>query len=87
MSKVKSPGVGRLVTNLMPGVTAATSLIMLVNGFWFVMMIMAQIKLGSGSGSLFGGFDSELIVRFGSGLSRERLLPAPTPWSAVSGGA
>ena len=74
LSDVKAPGVGRLVTNLIPGVTAVTSLLMLVNGFWFVMMIMAQIRLGSGSSSLFGGFNSEMIVRFGSGLSRAREL-------------
>jgi membrane associated rhomboid family serine protease len=74
LSTVRAPGVGRLVTNLLPGVTAATSLIMLVNGFWFVVMLMAQMKVGSGDSSLFGGFNQELIVRFGSGLSRERLL-------------
>ena len=62
------------MTDLIPGVTAATSLIMLVNGFWFVVMLMAQMKAGSGDSSLFGGFTGELIVRFGSGLSRERVL-------------
>ena len=71
---MRAPGVGRLVTNLIPGVTAATSLIMLVNGFWFVMMLIAQMKVGSGDASLFGGFNQELIVRFGSGLSEARLL-------------
>ncbi len=76
LSAVRAPGVGRLVTNLIPGVTAATSLIMLVNGFWFVVMLMAQMKAGSGDTSLFGGFNSELIVRFGSGLSREVPLPS-----------
>ena len=76
LSTVRAPGVGRLVTNLIPGVTAATSLIMLVNGFWFVMMLMAQLKVGSGDTSLFGGFGQELIVRFGSGLSQARVLPS-----------
>lgn len=74
LSGVRAPGVGRMVANILPGVTAASSLIMLVNGFWFVIMLMAQMKAGSGETSLFGGFGSELIVRFGSGLSRERLL-------------
>jgi len=66
MAGVSVPGPGRLLSNLFPGITAATSLIMLVNGFWFVIMMMAQIK--SGSGGL--GFDGEFLVRFGSGLSR-----------------
>lgn len=74
LSAVSRPGVGRLLTNLLPGITAVTSLIMLVNGFWFVMMIMAQIKAGGGSVSPFGGFDVEMIVRFGAGMSRERIL-------------
>jgi membrane associated rhomboid family serine protease len=65
LGRVKGPGAGRLVTNLLPGVTAATSLIMLVNGFWFAMMLMAQIKSGTGGFS----FDPEMLVRFGSGLS------------------
>jgi len=64
-----------MVSNLLPGVTATTSLLMLVNGFWFVMMLMAQIKSGGSNGlGLFSAFDQELIVRFGSGLSRPRLL-------------
>ncbi len=78
LQAVRAPGVGRLLTNLMPGLTAATSLIMLVNGFWFVVMLMAQMQSGAGDTSLFGGFNSELIVRFGSGLSRQRLLPSET---------
>ena len=75
LSDVKAPGVGRLVTNLIPGVTAATSLIMLVNGFWFVVMLMAKMRVSAGNASLFGGFDSELLVRFGSGLSYQVSLP------------
>ena len=70
---VSTPGVGRMVSNILPGITAATSLLMLVNGFWFVMMLMAQLKTGGSGGnvSLFSGFGGELIVRFGSGLSRQ----------------
>jgi rhomboid protease GluP len=71
---VRTPGVTRLLGNLIPGVRAATSLIMLVNGFWFVMMLMAQIKAGGG-GSIFGFSDPGLLVRFGAGLSRPALLP------------
>jgi len=71
---VRTPGVTRLLGNLIPGVRAATSLIMLVNGFWFVMMLMAQIKAGGG-GSIFGFSDVSLLVRFGAGLSRPTMLP------------
>lgn len=69
LASVSAPGLGRLLSNVLPGATAATSLLLLVNGFWFVMMIMAQVKAGGGFG-LFSHFDSELLVRFGSGLSR-----------------
>jgi len=63
------------VANLLPGVTAATSLIMLVNGFWFVIMFMAQMKSGiEMRGGLFGSFDLELLVRFGAGISEPRQL-------------
>jgi rhomboid protease GluP len=72
MSDVAAPGVGRLLTNLLPGITAATSLIMLVNGFWFVMMVMAQIKAGGG----LAGFDLELLIRFGAGRSRPVIMPS-----------
>jgi len=70
LSRVRAPGVNRLLTNLLPGVTAAASLIMLVNGFWFVMMLMAAMKSGTGGFS----FDLEMMVRFGSGLSEPRML-------------
>jgi len=78
---VRGPGVGRLVSNLLPGISAATSLLMLVNGFWFALMLMAQIKSGS-SVSLFGGFDGETLVRFGSGLS----VPGTLSSGLVTGG-
>lgn len=71
LADVATPGVGRLVTNLFPGITAVTSLLMLVNGFWFVMMVMAQIKAGGGG---FGGFGTELLARFGAGVSRPAQL-------------
>jgi len=76
MARVRAPGIGRAFANLLPGVSAATSILMLVNGFWFLLMILAQIKAGAGSGevSLFRPFGGELMVRFGSGLSRATML-------------
>ena len=44
---------------------------MLVNGFWFILMIMAQIRAGGSGGgglSLLGSFDTQLLLRFGAGL-------------------
>jgi rhomboid protease GluP len=84
MAGVRAPGVGRLVTNILPGISAATSLLMLVNGFWFLLMIMAQIKAGTPGGGAppFNPFDLELMARFGAGVSRPRALST----GAVTGG-
>jgi len=71
LSSVAVPGVGRLLANLLPGLTAATSLLMLINGFWFLMMLLAQMRSGGGR---LAGFDVELLVRFGAGLSRAGVL-------------
>jgi len=66
---VSAPGLGRMAGNLLPGISSVSSVLMLVNGFWFLMMIMAQMKSGGGSGqSMFGGFDGMMLVRFGAGL-------------------
>jgi len=75
LAKVKAPGAGRMVANLFPGVSSVTSLILLVNGFWFVVMLLAQMKAGGADGmGLFSAFGGELLVRFGSGLSKPFLL-------------
>lgn len=65
---VRAPGVGRFATNLLPGVSTASSLLMLVNGFWFALTIMAHVKSGGGGG-LFAFFGGEMLVNFGSGNS------------------
>jgi rhomboid protease GluP len=69
LRSVSTPGVSRLLANVFPGISAATALILLVNGFWFILMIMAQIKSGAQSSGLFASFGVELLVRFGAGLS------------------
>lgn len=70
LRSVSTPGPGRLITQLLPGMSTATALLMLVNGFWFLMLILAQMRAGApSSGSLFGGFPGELLVQFGSGAS------------------
>jgi len=69
LASVRAPGLGRLIANVLPGATAATSLILLVNGFWFLMTMMAQMKGGGDGFSLFGSFGWELLIRLGSGYS------------------
>jgi rhomboid protease GluP len=69
LSGVTTPGFGRVLAQIFPGAAAATSLILLVNGFWFVMMIMAQINAGGGGGlGLFRAFNGQLLYRFGAGF-------------------
>lgn len=68
MSRVSTPGVTRSLGNLFPGLNAVTGLILLVNGFMFLLLMMAHAKAGLGV-RFFGSFDSEMLVRFGSGLS------------------
>jgi rhomboid protease GluP len=79
---VRVPGPSRLMANLLPGMTAASSVVMFANGIVFLLMMMAQMHSGESTGSLMRSFDPELIVRFGSGLSRPRALPDGT----VTGG-
>jgi rhomboid protease GluP len=81
LSKVSMPGISRSISNLFPGVTAVTGLILLVNGFLFLLLMMAHVKAGIGIG-LFRSFDWELLVRFGGGLS----VPYPMADGAVTGG-
>jgi rhomboid protease GluP len=71
LAGVRAPGIGRVIGNVLPGATATTSLILLANGFWFVMVLMAQMKSGGAGGgfSLFSFFGGELLFRFGSGYS------------------
>ena len=88
MAAVKAPGLGRAMSNLLPGVTAATSMLMLINGFWFLLMFMAQLKSGAGL-SPMGGFSGELMVGFGSGLSRPvqlstGIVTGGEPWRLVT---
>ena len=69
VTRVSTPGAGRSVSNLFPGLSAITGLLLLVNGAVYLLVLMAHQKAGVDF-SLFGNFDSELLVRFGSGLSR-----------------
>lgn len=70
LASVRSPGVGRVLANVFPGITAATSLLLLANGFWFLLTLLAQMKgVESRSSGIFVSFEGELLYRFGSGFS------------------
>jgi rhomboid protease GluP len=69
LASVRAPGFGRVLSNVLPGITAATSLLLLVNGFWFLLTLLAQMKGADGRIGLFASFDGELLYRFGSGFS------------------
>lgn len=68
LAAVRAPGLGRLVSNVIPGATAVTSLLLLVNGALFALMLMSTLSSGRSRG-LLGAFDPITLVRFGSGLS------------------
>ena len=74
MRGTRGPSASRVLTNLLPGVTATTSLILLVNGFWFALLMMAHIKSAGADAGLFSSFSMEHMARFGAGLSEPRLL-------------
>lgn len=70
LGDVRAPGVTRAASNLLPGMDSPTSLILLVNGFLFLLLLLkqAQSDLPSGGG-LLGGFNGRILVGFGSGWS------------------
>ncbi len=71
LAGVRAPGIGRLLSNILPGATATTSLLLLVNGLFFLLLIMAPPAAESGQvtglGRImrFGVYD---LLRFGGGL-------------------
>ncbi len=82
MAGVRAPGLGRALSNLFPGATTTTALILLVNGFWFALMVMVLIRSGRD-----GGFSSLLffpddfgrtLVRFGALYTP--LVQGPADW-------
>jgi rhomboid protease GluP len=65
LGTVKGPGVGRVLSNILPGVSATTSLLLLVNGAVFVLMLMDAIRSEQSVG-LFGGFSGALYEKYGA---------------------
>jgi membrane associated rhomboid family serine protease len=69
LANVRAPGIGRLIANVLPGAAAATSLILLANGFWFLMTMLAQMKGGAEGFGIFSHFSPRLLYDFGGGFS------------------
>jgi rhomboid protease GluP len=44
LAGVRGPGVGRFVSNLLPGATMTTTLILLVNGLFFLLMLLTPAR-------------------------------------------
>ncbi len=69
LSRVRAPGLGRLLSNVIPGATAATGLLVLLNGVCFLVMLVVPFAIpGRETGNLFG-FDPGTLLRYGSGYS------------------
>ena len=70
LAGVRAPGVSRMLSNILPGATMTTSLILLANGFWFVLMMMTVIRETDSSGFLsmliFPRGSGEILIRFGA---------------------
>ncbi len=73
LSRVRAPGLGRLFSNVLPGTTAATGIILLVNGAMFLVMLMAPYEVPGREAapglSRLLGFDGLTLIRYGSGFS------------------
>ena len=70
---VSAPGLGRVLSNLMPGISGATSLLVLVNGLIFLLMLMVPAPVGTESVQGFQrllGLDPNTLLRFGAGYGR-----------------
>lgn len=69
LSRVRAPGVGRVLSNVIPGATAATGLLVLLNGICFLVMLAVPFAIpGREAGGIFG-FDPGTLLRYGSGFS------------------
>lgn len=74
LSRVRAPGFGRLVANVIPGATAATGLLLLANGLVFALTLLVPVAappdypIPHGLARLWS-LDGATLVRYGSGVS------------------
>lgn len=69
LAGVRAPGLGRVISNVLPGATAVTGILMLVNGLMFlIVMITPSMREGAGSGMSLWSFDVLTLIRYGAGF-------------------
>jgi rhomboid protease GluP len=71
LAGVRAPGIGRLLSNIFPGATATTSLLLLVNGLFFMLALMLPPTVASGQPTGLGrlmSFNVYDLLRLGGGL-------------------
>lgn len=86
MSGVRGPGVGRALSNIFPGIGSATGLIVLANGVWFLLTLMAGMRAGAadgfGSVLFFRGEFGEILAQFGM-LNTQRVWLLGEWWRII----
>ena len=73
LTRVRAPGLSRIVANIVPGATATTLLLLLANTLLFAVVLLLPVRLeghdpGSPVSRLFG-FDGVSLIRYGSGYA------------------
>lgn len=64
LAGVRAPGLSRMLANVFPGATATTSLLLLVNGALFLLMLLESFRLGEGG--VFVSFSGGIIAKYGA---------------------
>lgn len=65
LAAVRAPGIGRMLTNVLPGATATTSLLLLVNGVLFMLMLTDSLR-GEQSVGIFAPFPIPIFLKYGA---------------------
>lgn len=66
LATVRAPGLTRTAANVLPSLTNATPIILLVNGMFFLLVLLTQDPANPGGGASFN-FSSNLLLRYGAG--------------------
>ena len=67
LASVRAPSIGRLVSNVLPGATAVTGLLFLLNGLLFLLVLLLPVADASGPSRIMR-FDIASLVRYGAGF-------------------
>jgi rhomboid protease GluP len=71
LAGVRAPGIGRLLSNILPGAAGTTSLLLLANGLFFILLLILPPATGFRQAGGFGrlmSFDVYDLLRVGGGL-------------------